>query len=161
MPFRTPFILAAVAGTVALAACGSSSPSSSSVTSGSTVGGVTSGSTVTTVAKAGGAAPTVAARASGPATTAGSAAVATTAAGAATTPAGATKKVNANTATQAEIVAVLTANGVPSADRWAREITEYRPYPADDANWSTLRNNLAKYNPDPAVLEKIIASLSA
>lgn len=73
----------------------------------------------------------------------------------------AAKTVNANTATESDIAAVLTSNGVPSAARWAKEIVEYRPYPADDANWTRLRDNLAKYNPDPAVLDKIVASLTA
>ncbi len=91
------------------------------------------------------------------------AAATVTAATPATSAKGATtaKTVNANTATESDIAAVLTSNGVPSAARWAKEIVEYRPYPADDANWTRLRDNLAKYNPDPAVLDKIVASLTA
>lgn len=72
----------------------------------------------------------------------------------------AARKVNPNTASIADIQAALEANGVPQAARWAREVDEYKPYPTDDPNFGKLRQNLAKYNPAPDVLEKIIASLS-
>ena len=75
----------------------------------------------------------------------------------ATTPA---KKVNANTATRAEIQAALTAAGVPSAAQWAREVEEYRPYPSDDPTWAKLRKELAKYNPAAGVVDQIIAVLT-
>lgn len=141
---RLPLLACAVA--LLLAACGSSTakPAAS--------GATTVAPAATTIA----ATATTAATGSATTVVAGSA---TTAAGSATTVAAtAGSQVSANTATQAEIAAVLTANGVPSADRWAKEVTEYRPYPVDPT-WASLRKNLAKYNPDPAVLEKIIASL--
>jgi hypothetical protein len=68
-------------------------------------------------------------------------------------------KVSANTASQAEIAAALAAAGVPNADRWAREVTEYRPYPANDPTLQVLQDNLAKYNPDPATLAGILSAL--
>lgn len=72
----------------------------------------------------------------------------------------AARKVNANTATQGEIEQALQANGVPNAARWAREVVEYRPYPTDDPSFGKLRQELAKYNPSPDVVDKIVASLS-
>lgn len=80
----------------------------------------------------------------------------TTATKAATT---ATGKVSANTATQAQVTAALEAAGVSNADRWAREVVEYRPYPANDPNFAKLRQELAKYNPGPGVVDKIISVL--
>ena len=68
-------------------------------------------------------------------------------------------KVSANTASQSELAAALAAAGVPNADRWAREVTEYRPYPADDPTLQVLQDNLAKYNPDPATLAGILSVL--
>lgn len=67
--------------------------------------------------------------------------------------------VSANTATIDELVAALTAAGVPNPDRWAREIEEYRPYPSDDPTLQKLQDNLAKYNPDPATLAGILSVL--
>jgi hypothetical protein len=133
MKHTTRLPLLACAAALLLASCGSSTAKPAA-------------SGATTVAPA---ATTVAAAATTTAAAAGSATTTAVAAG---------SQVSANTATQAEIAAVLTANGVPSADRWAKEVTEYRPYPVDPT-WASLRKNLAKYNPDPAVLEKIIASL--
>jgi hypothetical protein len=69
-------------------------------------------------------------------------------------------KVNANTASIPELQAALTAAGVPNADRWAREVDEYRPYPTDDPTFGKLRQNLAKYNPAPDTVEKIVSALS-
>ena len=63
-----------------------------------------------------------------------------------------------NTATQEEIAAAFTAAGIPHADRWAREVVEYRPYEADPT-WARLRQELGKYNIDPVVLEQIVAML--
>ena len=83
---------------------------------------------------------------------------------ASTTPAAASSeaavgKVSANTASQSEIAAALAAAGVPNAERWAREVTEYRPYPADDPTLQVLQDNLVKYNPDPATLAGILSAL--
>ncbi len=70
------------------------------------------------------------------------------------------KKVNANTATVAEIQAALEAGGVTNAAKWAREVEEYRPYPTNDPTFAKLRGELAKYNPGPGVVDQIIACLS-
>jgi DNA uptake protein ComE-like DNA-binding protein len=70
----------------------------------------------------------------------------------------ATTKVNANSATVEELPAAFEAAGFSNADRWAREVAEYRPYPADPT-WAQLRQELGKYNIGPAVLEEIIALL--
>ena len=88
---------------------------------------------------------------------------ATSPAGASTAPSttastAAVGKVNANTASASELAAAFSAAGISNADRWAREVTEYRPYP-DDPSWAQLRQELGKYNIDPAVLEQIIAIL--
>jgi hypothetical protein len=69
-------------------------------------------------------------------------------------------KVSANTATSDELVAALQAAGVSSADRWAREVMEYRPYDTSDATLQHLQDNLAKYNPDPATLAAILSALT-
>ena len=39
------------------------------------------------------------------------------------------RKVNANTATEAEVAAALQAAAVSNAARWAKEVVEYRPNP--------------------------------
>jgi hypothetical protein len=70
------------------------------------------------------------------------------------------QKVNANTASQDQIEQALGAAGVPNATRWAREVVEYRPYPTDDPSFVKLRQELAKYNPSPDVVDKIVASLT-
>ena len=57
-----------------------------------------------------------------------------------------------------ELAAAFDAAGISNAARWAREVAEYRPYPADPT-WAQLRQELAKYNIDPTVLEQIIALL--
>lgn len=72
---------------------------------------------------------------------------------------GSATKVSANTASQSELLAALTAAGVPNASQWVREVMEYRPYASDDATLQRLQDNLAKYNPDPATLAAILAAL--
>jgi uncharacterized lipoprotein YmbA len=69
-------------------------------------------------------------------------------------------RVSANTASQSEISAALSAAGVPNADRWAREVVEYRPYDTSDTGLQKLQNNLAKYNPDAATLAGILSALT-
>jgi ABC-type transport system substrate-binding protein len=66
--------------------------------------------------------------------------------------------VNANTASVEELQAAFEAAGISNADKWAREVAEYRPYPADPT-WAQLRQELSKYNIAPDVLEKIIGLL--
>jgi len=68
--------------------------------------------------------------------------------------------VNANTATEAEVAAALQAAGVSNAARWAKEVVEYRPYPANDPTMAKLRGELAKYNPGPGVVDAIVATLT-
>ncbi len=87
-------------------------------------------------------------------------ATAATGARATTTAAAATQKVNANTASEAEILAAFQAAGIPSAAQWVKEVVEYRPYPTDDPTFAKLRTALAKYNPAPGVVDRIIAVLS-
>jgi hypothetical protein len=70
------------------------------------------------------------------------------------------QKVNANTATEAELQAAFTAAGISSAARWAREVAEYRPYPTDDPTFAKLRGELAKYNPGQTTADQIVATLS-
>ena len=71
-----------------------------------------------------------------------------------------TQKVNANTASVAELQRAFEAAGIPSAARWAREVEEYRPYPTDDPSFARLRRELAKYNPGPGVVDQIVATLT-
>jgi hypothetical protein len=70
-----------------------------------------------------------------------------------------TGKVSANTASESEITAALEAAGVANAARWTREVMEYRPYAADDADLTSLRDNLAKYNPGQETIDKIVSAL--
>jgi len=119
---------------VALAACGGSNKTAATVAA-----SPTTASSATTVASG----------------------VATTASTTRSTTAGATgTKVNANSATRAELQAAFEAAGVTNAAQWAREVEEYRPYTADDPTWGRLRKELAKYNIASDVLEKIIATLA-
>ncbi len=69
-------------------------------------------------------------------------------------------QVNANTATVEELTAAFEKNGISSADRWAHEVEEYRPYPTDDPTFAKLKQELSKYNPSADTLALIIASLS-
>jgi len=89
-----------------------------------------------------------------------SAAPATTSAPADATTAPAGAKVSANTASDSEIESALSAAGVSNAARWAHEVVEYRPYPADDPNLTKLRDNLAKYNPGQETVDKIVSALT-
>jgi ABC-type glycerol-3-phosphate transport system substrate-binding protein len=95
-------------------------------------------------------------------TTTASSSPATTASASSSAPSSsdtASAKVSANNASESELVAALSAAGVQNADRWAREVMEYRPYPTDDASLQKLQDNLAKYNPDAPTLAAILAAL--
>ena len=70
------------------------------------------------------------------------------------------QKVNANTASVAELQQAFEAAGISNAGRWAREVEEYRPYPTNDPSFAKLRQELAKYNPGPGVVDQIVATLS-
>jgi hypothetical protein len=70
-----------------------------------------------------------------------------------------TTQVSANSASESEVAAALAAAGVPNAERWAREVVEYRPYDSSDSTLQKLQDNLAKYNPDPATLAGILSAL--
>ena len=78
----------------------------------------------------------------------------------ATTTASAVKKVNANTASEAELLAAFQAANISNAARWVKEVMEYRPYPTNDPTFAKLRGELAKYNPGPGVVDQIVATLS-
>ena len=69
-------------------------------------------------------------------------------------------KVSANTASEDEIAQALTTAGVSNPGRWAEEVVEYRPYPADDPDLTKLRQNLAKYNPGQETTDKIVSALT-
>ncbi len=69
-------------------------------------------------------------------------------------------KVSANTASEDEIAAALERAGVSNPERWAEEVVEYRPYPADDPNLTQLRENLAKYNPGQETTDQIVSALA-
>jgi len=71
-----------------------------------------------------------------------------------------TQRVNANTASVADLQRAFEAAGISSAARWAREVEEYRPYPTDDPSFAKLRRELAKYNPGPGVVDQIVATLT-
>lgn len=75
---------------------------------------------------------------------------------AASVPAG---KVSANNASEEELVAALEGAGVEDAAEWADEIVEYRPYADAAALEETLTEELAKYNPTPETIEKILSVL--
>ena len=122
-----------------LAACG-----------GSTTSGGTIPSAPAAASSAAGAASSVAGAAGSAASSAG---------GAAGSAVNSVRKVSANTASEEEITAALTAAGVSNPGRWAEEVVEYRPYPADDPNLTKLRDNLAKYNPGQETVDKIVSAL--
>lgn len=69
-------------------------------------------------------------------------------------------RVSANTASEDEIAAVLESADVSNPKRWAEEVVEYRPYPADDPNLGKLREELAKYNPGQETTDKIVSVLT-
>ncbi|MEZ4501290.1 MAG: hypothetical protein R3C39_01555 [Dehalococcoidia bacterium] len=69
-------------------------------------------------------------------------------------------QVSANNASREELTAAFEAAGISNADKWAREVEEYRPYPEDDAGMAKLRDELAKYNPADGVVDSIVATLS-
>ncbi len=150
---RFASVILAVIAPMSVAAC--SQPAASSPTA------AASNPTQST-APAAAASPASSAPAASPAT--GSAAAASPAASPAASsaaPAASTAgKVNANTASVPELQAAFEAAGVTNAVRWAREVEEYRPYPTNDPSFAKLRQELAKYNPAPDVLEKILASLT-
>ena len=143
--------LAAAVAVVALAACGGASASTSTVAAQPTATSAAQSTTSTT----GAARPTAAAVATAAAPPPASATTASSAASAQ-----ATGKVNANTASIAELQAAFQAAGISNAARWAREVDEYRPYPTDDPSFAKLRRELAKYNPGAETVEKIVATLA-
>ena len=67
---------------------------------------------------------------------------------------------SANTATVDEIAAAIGAAGVDDAEGWAREVVEYRPYDTSDPDLTHLRDELAKYNPAPGVVDLIVSVLT-
>ncbi|MEP7216684.1 MAG: hypothetical protein ABI782_10565 [Anaerolineaceae bacterium] len=69
-------------------------------------------------------------------------------------------KVSANNSTRAQLTAAFEAAGIPNPANWAKEVEEYRPYPANDPDLTRLRQNLVKYNPPAGVVDRIVATLS-
>ena len=69
-------------------------------------------------------------------------------------------RVSANSASEEELVAALTRAGVSNPQRWAHEIEEYRPYPAQDPALGKLRAELTKYNPGQETLDRIVSALT-
>lgn len=65
---------------------------------------------------------------------------------------------DANNASTDDIAKALQAHGVPNADRWAKEIEEYRPYTSGDMA-TKLGQELGKYGVDQQTLANILASL--
>lgn len=65
---------------------------------------------------------------------------------------------DANNASTDDIAKALQAHGVPNADRWAKEIEEYRPYTSSDLA-TKLGQELGKYGVDQLTLANILASL--
>lgn len=152
----------------ALAACGGSATATPVTSTATTAAGVasTQAPAATSTTTAASSIATRPAATTGPTVAAASAAtvvptiVASVPASSASTPAATVQKVNANTATQAELLQAFQAAGIPSAARWVMEVMEYRPYPTNDPTFAKLRTELAKYNPSPDVVDKIIATLS-
>lgn len=68
-------------------------------------------------------------------------------------------KISANTSTVAELETALRANGVPDPAKWAHEVVATRPYPAEDANLTRLRQHLAELSAPPGVVEDIVTAL--
>lgn len=116
--------------------------------------------TLSLVACGGGGSSTTAATAA-PATTAATTATTAAPAGTSTTAVPSTAgKVSANSATRTELEAAFTAAGISSPVQWAKEVAEYRPYATDDPTFPKLRQELAKYNPGPGVVDQIVATLA-
>ena len=70
-----------------------------------------------------------------------------------------TQTLSANDASEDELAAAFEAAGISNAAKWAHEVVEYRPYPADDTEFQKLRAELAKYNPGPGVVDAIVGQL--
>jgi hypothetical protein len=117
---------------------------------------VTSGSAPTATRPA---ATTGVASPSAPAATVAPTTAAASSVSGASAPAATAQKVNVNTASQVELLQAFQTAGIPNAARWVTEVMEYRPYPTNDPTFAKLRAELAKYNPSPDVVDKIIATL--
>lgn len=67
------------------------------------------------------------------------------------------KKLNANTASAAQLTAAFTAAGIKNANKWSKEVREYRPYTADFAK---LHQELGKYGISATDLKKSVSLLT-
>ncbi len=67
---------------------------------------------------------------------------------------------NVNTASANELRALFTRNSIINASQYANAIEANRPYPADDTNWSRLREALAQEKATPATIDKIVSLLT-
>ena len=151
MTYRPAFLLTGIAAAaLAAAACTGTTATPTATVPAATLPTTAAPSTTT---------PAATTAAGTPASTGASGASSATGATGATGTAAARVKISANTATAAEIQAALTAAGVPNPANWTREVMEYRPYPADDANLGKLRQNLVKYNPGAGVVDAIVSAL--
>jgi hypothetical protein len=147
-------VTAGLLGTLLLSAAACSSDGKSSVAPAAAAGNTIPAVTTVPATIAPVAAVTI------PETTATAAATVPVALADATTipPASAGGKVNINDASTGELEKAFKAAGVSNARRWAQEVDEYRPYPTDP-DFGKLRQELGKYNIDPAMLQKILDSL--
>jgi DNA uptake protein ComE-like DNA-binding protein len=98
---------------------------------------------------------TVASGSASPTATAGP----TASSAASSTTTASTTKVSANNATQAELLAALTAAGAPNPSNCVREVLEYRRYPTNDPTFVKLRGQLA-IQPGSRRVDKIVSALS-
>lgn len=67
---------------------------------------------------------------------------------------------NVNTASANDLRALFTRNSIINASQYANAIEANRPYPADDKDWSRLREALAQEKAPPATIDKIVSLLT-
>ena len=125
----------AIAGVVVLAACGASSAPSASATSAPTQSAAGPASTAAVGASPSAATSPLAGAspvaAGSPAAIAAASSPVAAASPATSASPSAAQKVNANSASIAELQQAFEGAGISNAARWAREVDEYRPYPTD------------------------------
>jgi hypothetical protein len=74
-------------------------------------------------------------------------------------PAGASQRTSIADASVQDISAALKANGVDEPEHWSKIISQYRPYPPQDANQTKLRSVLQQYRADGPTIDKITNAL--
>lgn len=70
-----------------------------------------------------------------------------------------TNKESANAGSVQDIAAALRTNEVGDAERWAKVVAGYRPYPVDDPRLGKLRKALADNRADPRTIDQVTAVL--